>query len=320
MRCFLLAKQSLNCYNFYELKVAIKTTVPFPSLLVEIFHLKGCNYIMDKIEYLYHYTSLESLALILKNRTIRLNPLDKMDDIQEQKTADIENIGKFVFVSSWTDDVVESIPMWKMYTDPRCGVRIKLRKNPFLKHGTRGSDFEKVLGATLEDEKSRTTVMDTFLDLTAMLEGGYVSPQWWSGDILTKIEYTNDLDKLEPSVGSCENGKNRIDLGLLGKYKNTHWRFQNEWRYIMDFVPMNFSSNPQQIARYFSQTVLQMSTGIAEPPFRYYDLDIDSKYFEEMEITCSPQMSAGNRTILETLVERYNPNATILESELLGKI
>lgn len=275
---------------------------------------------MDKIEYLYHYTSLESLALILKNRTIRLNPLDKMDDIQEQKTADIENIGKFVFVSSWTDDVVESIPMWKMYTDPRCGVRIKLRKNPFLKHGTRGSDFEKVLGATLEDEKSRTTVMDTFLDLTAMLEGGYVSPQWWSGDILTKIEYTNDLDKLEPSVGSCENGKNRIDLGLLGKYKNTHWRFQNEWRYIMDFVPMNFSSNPQQIARYFSQTVLQMSTGIAEPPFRYYDLDIDPKYFEEMEITCSPQMSAENRTILETLVERYNPNATILESELLGKI
>lgn len=275
---------------------------------------------MDKIEYLYHYTSLESLALILKNRTIRLNPLDKMDDIQEQKTADIENIGKFVFVSSWTDDVVESIPMWKMYTDPRCGVRIKLRKNPFLKHGTRGSDFEKVLGATLEDEKSRTTVMDTFLDLTAMLEGGYVSPQGWSGDILTKIEYTNDLDKLEPSVGSCENGKNRIALGLLGKYKNTHWRFQNEWRYIMDFVPMNFSSNSQQIARYFSQTVLKMSTGIAEPPFRYYDLDIDPKYFEEMEITCSPQMSAGNRTILETLVERYNPNATILESELLGKI
>ena len=275
---------------------------------------------MDKIEYLYHYTSLESLALILKNRTIRLNPLDKMDDIQEQKTADIENIGKFVFVSSWTDDVVESIPMWKMYTDPRCGVRIKLRKNPFLKHGTRGSDFEKVLGATLEDEKSRTTVMDTFLDLTAMLEGGYVSPQGWSGDILTKIEYTNDLDKLEPSVGSCENGKIRIALGQLGKYKNTHWKFQSEWRYIMVFVSMNFSQNPQKMVSDFSQTIQQMLNGLAEPPFRYYDLDIDPKYFEEMEITCSPQMSAGNRAILETLVERYNPKATILESELLGKI
>ena len=34
---------------------------------------------------MYHYTSLESLALIIKNRTIRLNSLDKMDDLQEQK-------------------------------------------------------------------------------------------------------------------------------------------------------------------------------------------------------------------------------------------
>ena len=53
---------------------------------------------MEEIEYLYHYTSIESLALILKNKTIRLNPLDKMDDLQEQKTADVENLGKFVFV------------------------------------------------------------------------------------------------------------------------------------------------------------------------------------------------------------------------------
>ena len=59
---------------------------------------------MSNIEYLYRYTSLESLALILKSRQIRLNPLDKMDDLQEQKTADVENLGKFVFISSWTEE------------------------------------------------------------------------------------------------------------------------------------------------------------------------------------------------------------------------
>lgn len=48
-------------------------------------------------EYLYHYTSVDSLALILKNRTIRLNSLDKMDDLQEQKTSDINNFGEFFF-------------------------------------------------------------------------------------------------------------------------------------------------------------------------------------------------------------------------------
>ncbi|MBE6746525.1 MAG: hypothetical protein E7558_03645 [Ruminococcaceae bacterium] len=40
---------------------------------------------MSKTEYLYHYTSIETLALILKNRTIRFNSLDKMDDLQEQQ-------------------------------------------------------------------------------------------------------------------------------------------------------------------------------------------------------------------------------------------
>ena len=50
---------------------------------------------MDESKYLYHYTNIETLALILKNRTIRFNSLDRMDDLQEQQTADVKNIGQF---------------------------------------------------------------------------------------------------------------------------------------------------------------------------------------------------------------------------------
>ena len=32
---------------------------------------------------LYHYTSLATLALILKNRTIMFNRLDRVDDVEE---------------------------------------------------------------------------------------------------------------------------------------------------------------------------------------------------------------------------------------------
>lgn len=35
------------------------------------------------MDYLYHYTNVETLALILANRTIRFNALNKMDDLQE---------------------------------------------------------------------------------------------------------------------------------------------------------------------------------------------------------------------------------------------
>ena len=35
-------------------------------------------------DYLYHYTSIETLALILANHTFRLTSLDQMDDLQEK--------------------------------------------------------------------------------------------------------------------------------------------------------------------------------------------------------------------------------------------
>lgn len=66
------------------------------------------------MDYLYRYTSLESLAFILAKHKIRFNSLDKMDDLQEQQSADIVNLGRYIFISSWTEDDNESIPMWNM--------------------------------------------------------------------------------------------------------------------------------------------------------------------------------------------------------------
>lgn len=275
---------------------------------------------MEEIEYLYHYTSIESLALILKNRTIRLNPLDKMDDLQEQKTADVENLGKFVFVSSWTEDAKESIPMWKMYTTPTSGVRIKLRKNPFVWHGTYAKDVANKLGVPLTLDSDPNAKLRTFLDLSELFDKGYLSPQAFGGDILKAVEYTDEISKLEPTVSKIQDGRVEICISSLGGVKNTHWDFQKEWRYIMFFMSMNYKVGPEAMSALFSVSVTKMVQGKEPPPFRYYDLEIDSKYFDEMEIVCSPQITSGNRVILEALIEKYNPKARIIESELLGKI
>lgn len=53
--------------------------------------------------------------MILATKTFRLSPLSVLDDLQEEKTEDVTQIGRTVFVSSWTDDSKESIPMWNMY-------------------------------------------------------------------------------------------------------------------------------------------------------------------------------------------------------------
>ena len=61
---------------------------------------------MDNPERLYHYTNVEALSLILKNQTIRLNSLDKMDDRQEKEIDDLRGAGSLCYVSSWTEDFV----------------------------------------------------------------------------------------------------------------------------------------------------------------------------------------------------------------------
>ena len=64
---------------------------------------------------LYHYTNLKTLALILKHRTLRFNRLDKVDDLEENVKSNGLNLGQYIFVSCWTEDAEESIPLWRMY-------------------------------------------------------------------------------------------------------------------------------------------------------------------------------------------------------------
>lgn len=61
---------------------------------------------------LYHYTSLDTLALILTNKSICFNTLLNVDDIDEAETSDLGQFGKYVYVSCWTDEAAESIAMW----------------------------------------------------------------------------------------------------------------------------------------------------------------------------------------------------------------
>ena len=46
------------------------------------------------MKYLYHYTSLETLALILRNKTICFNNLLYVDDLDEAETEDMGKFGK----------------------------------------------------------------------------------------------------------------------------------------------------------------------------------------------------------------------------------
>lgn len=75
---------------------------------------------------IYHYTTLETLALILKNRTLRFNNVKNMNDPEESVTEDFKSsLKNYTFISCWTQNPEESIPLWQMYSNSAHGVRLE---------------------------------------------------------------------------------------------------------------------------------------------------------------------------------------------------
>lgn len=245
-----------------------------------------------------------------------------MDDLQEKETADLKHIASYVYASCWTDDAEESIPMWRMYTPNNAGVRIAMPASPFKMYRNDAESIAEKTGMTVSSSADSTPPM-SMRPYYAIFTEGVLAPALQTDDqssILFKMNYTDDEDLLYPKVYSEDGGQAHIALELLGKHKNTYWSFQKEWRFI--FVGMRFDilRNMTNPVLAFSLAVQEMVNGKARQPFPYYDLSIDEAAFSNMEITMSPQLSAGNRIIVESLVEKYNPTARLRNSDLQGLI
>lgn len=274
---------------------------------------------MSDAKFLYHYTNIETLALILKNRTIRFNSLDKMDDLQEQQTADVKNIGQFCYISSWTDDATESIPMWNMYASLNLGVRIGLKSNPFRIYDYTANDLASIMNVPVTDEMDGKPIQ-TVIPFSDMLTNGFVPIQMTAAGLLNKVQYTNDPNKLYPHILEEDEKGFSLALGELGKCKNLHWTFQHEWRYILHILPFNLIQASPKVLSDVQLTANKMKEGLAKQPFPYYDMQLSDTAFDNMEITLSPRISAGSRIIVESLAEKYNNPATLKDSDLTGLI
>ena len=262
---------------------------------------------------LYKYTTLESLALILKSKKIRLNPLTMMDDLQEAQSSDEIKFGKYVFISSWMDQPLESIAMWKLYSNMYSGVRIGMEKNPFVKYIATRQDIKRIFPeGNIEGDKIEliAPIEECFNDRYFILNMCYDKCR-------QKVEYTDDKELLMPKLFDIEQDKLQLNSAKLGKYKNTYWEFQNEERYVLRFLPLDVKTIKS------TDNVAQMvyNSFIKKLPFiNFFDLCLRDDAFSAMEITIAPQFTDGNRIILETLREVYNPSMTISESKLKNSV
>lgn len=262
---------------------------------------------------IYHYTTIDSLAMILESKRLLFKRLDCMDDIEEGGVVSSGiRIGKYVFVSCWTESSEEIIPLWKMYANGKEGVRIGLKKDMFKKYLYHNPVFgnQQWYGS-----------MSIPISMDQMQNPEYfVSPDFDlnRGYFYREVQYVDDVKEKTKNAVIITGKDNKkinisISFGEIGRYKNKRWSFQKESRFVLTILPFNpMLENTSNLG------MIAVNSYLQNKPIRFDKiyLDLDQDVLSEIEITLSPEAGEAQRIVVESLAKLYAPGANIQFSSL----
>lgn len=249
---------------------------------------------------LFHYTSISTLALILKNRSIRFRRLDLMDDPNESMSSDFGRQGKYIMISCWTSKKEEELLTWSLYTNDLHGVRIGLPISPFEK---RFRVTQKQLSINISDIDE----IDSYISHEHIFNDRYNVPGIDFENSLVRVQYSDDPRLLNPRV----NYGNAILLSELGKYKHTIWKSQEEWRYSFPVFPMTREmqrklKEPNGEFE-FGKLMMEALWKEQDPGIQHLDIPISDESIKKMSIVIGPRTDAAEEILLNSLLKEFAP-------------
>ncbi|GHB47605.1 hypothetical protein GCM10007094_41120 [Pseudovibrio japonicus] len=166
------------------------------------------------MEYVYHYTTIQVLALILDNKTLRFKAAATLNDKKEGSQI-IKGRNELTFISSWSKEEEESLPMWSLYgglDGVRIGLPIEIfESNLFMKDGP-----------TVVEEYSNGPLLRTAENLAQGKRAYYHRG----------VEYHQEQHRSE-TIG--DDGNDAIWFT-----KDRYWAYEKEYRFLFSF-PLNTS-------------------------------------------------------------------------------
>lgn len=277
---------------------------------------------------IHHYTNIDVLALILKNRTLRFNRLDQVDDPEESNfISNGVNLGPYTFVSCWTEAKEESIPMWKMYTRENWGVRLSFVKEGLFKTYTIEKGFRhNGLVTTNLGVPIKFLFPAEVLFNQAQYTPPIITHDYDNCSFYRKIEYVDDVKQFANNsvhITQLTDGRTTVSIknDKVGGYKNKRWAFQEESRFVLFFMPgnsvatINTPNFEAEKSRMISNIIQNKDLG-----FSFYDMCLSNEAFKNLIITMSPLSDNPQWAIVEALRDKYAQETKIVESNLKGKL
>lgn len=258
---------------------------------------------------IYHYTNIETLALILDQGKIRFNRLDQVDDILESSEFKRFNFSKYLFVSCWTENPEDNIALWTMYSRNMKGVRIGFDRLPFKMKRVNKSSSHIPIEVTGERELPLTIDecfhTDYFIVPLFMDEKQFYKKIQYLDDFELKQRYDLMVEKVKNQDGTYSISAKTEDFA---KIKHKRWTFQEETRFVLLIVP---PIKIQDISNAIDQIVSGVPLNIT-----YFDMDLDKSILQEMAITIGPNCSQADKLIVESLRTKYCLKNEVKDSEL----
>lgn len=251
--------------------------------------------VYDSGKKLYHYTNIESLYYILKNKTIRFNNLTKVNDLDEKESSDLGDFGKFAFVSCFTYKSEDNIPMWYMYSKGMTGVRLELPCDFF--------DYDKANEQILK-KLNETNLLQTKTSFLSLPITGI------------NMDYIKEEDFHYPQILNINNKDDwYVVLNKLGRNKKDAWKFEEECRYAIYTHPTHLfdkNKSPTKIKSYVENF---------EQKLALIDIPIKDEIIKEIKILLAPEISPFDTELVYLFADKFGvPAENIRTSSLTGKI
>ncbi|WP_339683663.1 hypothetical protein [uncultured Pseudoalteromonas sp.] len=267
------------------------------------------------MELVHHYTNINSLECILKNRTLRLNRLDKVDDKQEVSLISQKHWAQYLFVSSWSASEHESEAMWSKYACYN-GVRLSLPKFPFKKNQLISKPEMSIF---FGDNTYSPIPFESIYNEKWLFVISPIRNDIYGREVVYKC---SPEESIRPIVKNVDGGFefNYFDLAT---FKNVAWGYQKEFRYIFFIIPSSSdvmndwkkTGDPASIHR----RLLKCLQDNVDNTLEYFDIPLGD-VIESVEITLGPCCSESEVLKIKKLLDEYTSNAKIKQSVLTGYV
>lgn len=230
---------------------------------------------------MFHYCDFESFLEIISNRNIKFNRIDKVNDKKENELFDDLELAKLVFISCFSIDRKESIPLWHIYTTNNYGIRLGFQLKEPAFHSKLINSQKPVCG-----KKSFDSANGTF-KIHARNTKDIITNNEWVIDISQK-DIIYDINKAKENPIKCGYIYN---MHAMGAFKDKAWEYEDETRLVA-----------------IMRTV---KDDIEIPEYECLFVPVDFSVLDSMEIKFNPWMKDTMKQCVRDATKRYIPEIKV---------